>query len=139
MTTPPRWFVPLVAVALLWNLVGLFAVFSDMRLAPAAIAALPPDQQAIHAARPLWSIVASVVAVVAGTIGCIGLLMHRRWAVAALAASLAGVVLQDVGLFVIAGAARLGPVPVVMQAVVLLVAVGLLVLARRAAGRSWLA
>lgn len=139
MNKPPPWFAVLAVLALLWNLAGLFAVVADLKLSAAEIAALPLDQQALYRARPGWSVVASVVAVVGGTLGCIGLLLRRRWAVPALAASLVGVVVQDIGIFVVAGAASVaGPVPVVLQSVVFAIAVGLLLLARRAGARSWL-
>lgn len=139
MNKPPPWFAVLAVLALLWNLAGLFAVVADLKLSAAEIAALPLDQQALYRARPGWSVVASVVAVVGGTLGCIGLLLRRRWAVPALAASLVGVVVQDIGIFVVAGAASVaGPVPMVLQSVVFAIAVGLLLLARRAVARSWL-
>ena len=139
MNKPPPWFAVLAVLALLWNLAGLFAVVADLKLSAAEIAALPLDQQALYRARPGWSVVASVVAVVGGTLGCIGLLLRRRWAVPALAASLVGVLVQDIGIFVVAGAASVaGPVPVVLQSVVFAIAVGLLLLARRAGARSWL-
>jgi hypothetical protein len=127
------WFTVLAAVALLWNLAGLFAVVADLRLSAADIAALPAEQQALYAARPFWSVVASVVAVGGGTLGCLGLLLRRRWSLLLLYASLTGIVIQDVWIFLIAGAAKSGgPVPFVLQGVVLLVAIGLIALARRA-------
>ena len=47
---------------------------------------------------------------------------------------------QDIGLFLLIDGARLaGPTAVVMQSLVLLVGIGLVVLARRAAAKGWLA
>ncbi len=139
MSKPPFWFTLLAAVALLWNLVGLFAVVADLRLSASDIAALPAEQQALYAARPIWSIVASVVAVGGGTLGCLGLLLRKRWALTLFYLSLAGIVIQDVGIFLVAGAANSGnPVPIVLQGLVLVIAIGLVVLARRASERSWL-
>jgi hypothetical protein len=136
---PPLWFTLLAGLALLWNLAGLLAVVADLRLSAADIAALPAEQQAMYAARPLWSVVASVVAVAAGTLGCLALLLRRRWSLALLYLSLAGVLLQDIGIFLVAGAARTGnPVPLVLQSLVLVIAIGLIALARRATARSWL-
>jgi hypothetical protein len=140
VTKPPRWFTPLLVIALLWNLAGLLAVLADLRLTAADIATLPAEQQALYHARPAWSVVASVVAVAGGTLGCLGLLLRKRWALPLLYASLVGVVIQDVGIFLVAGAAKVAnPVPFVLQGVVLVVAVGLVALSRRAAERSWLA
>jgi hypothetical protein len=139
MKKPPLWFSLIVGVALLWNLAGLLAVVADIRLTAAAIAALPAQQQALYAARPFWSVIASVVAVGAGTLGCISLLIRKKWALILLFASLFGVVLQDIGIFLIAGAARVpNPVPFVLQGIVLLVALGLIALAHRATRNAWL-
>lgn len=140
MNRPPIWFFVVVVVALLWNAAGLMAVVADLRLSAADIAALPADQQALYAARPGWSVVGSVVAVVAGTLGCVLLLIRRRLAIAIFALSLAGLLVQDVGIFGVAGAAQGGQTaPLVLQGLVLVIAVGLLLLARHARSRSWLA
>lgn len=139
MNKPPIWFTVISVVALLWNLAGLFAVAADMRLSEAEIAALPQQQQALYAARPVWSVVASVVAVVGGTLGCVGLLFRKQWALWALYTSLIGVVIQDIGIFLIAGAASVqGAVPVILQSAVFIIGVVLVALARRAAAHAWL-
>lgn len=139
MNKPPIWFTVVAVLALLWNLLGLLAVLADLRLSAADIASLPPSQQAFHAALPLWSVVASVVAVVGGSLGCIGLLWRKSWAPWALYASLAGVIVQDIGLFAVAGAVSVhGWIPVILQSVVLVIALALLALARRAMARGWL-
>jgi hypothetical protein len=139
MNRPPVWFTVVVVVALLWNVLGLLAVLADLRLSAADIAALPAPQQALYNARPAWSVVASVVAVVGGTLGCLALLLRKRASLVLLYASLLGVVLQDVGIFVVAGAGRLAnPVAFVLQGLVLAISIGLVVLARHAAGKAWL-
>lgn len=136
---PPIWFVVVAVAALLWNTAGLVAVVADLRLSAADIAALAPDQQALYAARPGWSVIGSVVATVAGTLGCLLLLLRKRLAGLVFLLSLVGVVVQDVGLFVMAAAAKMSsPAPFMLQGVVLVVAVGLLFLARRAAAKRWL-
>jgi hypothetical protein len=139
MPKSPKWFIPLAVVALLWNLAGLAAVVADLRLTAADFDALPPPQQALYHARPMWSVVGSALAVVAGTLGCLGLLLRKRWALGVLYASLAGILCQDIGLIVVARAAgSLGVVPVVLQSVVLLIGIGLVLLARRAARLAWI-
>jgi hypothetical protein len=139
MNKPPLWFVVVTVVALLWNAAGLVAVVTDLRLSAADIAALPADQQALYAARPAWSVAASLLAVAAGTLGCLLLLLRKRWAALVFAISLVGVIVQDLGIFVVAGAGKSGsPVPFVLQGSVLLVAIALLLLARSANRKSWL-
>jgi hypothetical protein len=139
MPKPPKWFVPLAVVALLWNLAGLAAVLADLRLTEADIAALPPPQQALYHARPMWSVLGSVLAVAAGSLGSLGLVLRKRWALPVLYASLAGILCQDLGFFVVARVAGpIGAVPVVLQSVVLLIGIGLVLLARRAMRRKWI-
>jgi hypothetical protein len=140
MPRPPKWFVPVAVIALLWNLAGLAAVLADLRLTAADIDALPPAQQALYHARPMWSVVGSVLAVGAGSLGCLGLVVKKRWALSLLWASLAGILLQDLGLLVVSRVAgSIGTVAIVLQGVVLLIGIGLVLLARRACRLAWIA
>lgn len=126
-------------VALLWNLLGCFAFAMDLRLAPEDVARLPEAQQALYAARPGWAVIATAVAVIGGAFGCIGLLLGRKWAFILLLLSLIGILVQDYGLFVLVdGAALAGPVAVIMQALVLIIGIGLVALSWRGMARRWL-
>lgn len=139
MNKPPAWFYVIAGLALLWNVAGLLAVVADFRLSAADIAALTPEQQAMYAARPLWSVVGSVVAVAAGSLASLLLLLRKHWAIALFGISLVGVVIQDLGIFVVARAAKTGDMtPLVLQSLVLIIAVALLVFARRARANGWL-
>jgi len=139
MNAPPRWFTVVAIVALLWNLLGCAAFISDLRLTPADIAQLPEAHQALYAARPTWAVIATAIAVFGGVLGCIALLLRKKWALPVFVLSLIGIVVQDYGLFVLADAATLaGPVVVVLQGLVLVIAIGLIVLSRKAIARGWL-
>ena len=135
--TRPKWFMPVAIIALLWNLIGCAAYLMDVTLTPEAVAAMSPDQQALYAARPAWAVAAYAIAVWGGALGCVGLIMKKRWAKGALLASLMGLIGQDIGLF------GLSPVAIeasvyVLQGMVLAIAVLLLLLANRAAREGWL-
>lgn len=135
----PTWFRIVAVLALLWNLLGCLAFVSDLRLSPEDMARLPAAQQALYAARPGWAVAATAIAVFGGALGSIGLLLRRSWAFPAFALSLLGILMQDVGLFVLAdGASLAGPVAVAMQAVVLAVGIGLVLLSRKGIARGWL-
>jgi hypothetical protein len=138
MNPTPRWFVPVAIAALVWNLIGCFAYLSDVMLTPEDVAKMTADQQALRAARPSWSVAASAVGVWAGALGCLGLVLRRRWATPLLVASLAGVILQDVSLLALSGQAPVPALAFVLQGLVLAISIGLVVLARRAAARGWL-
>ena len=139
MNTSPTWLKVVVVLALLWNLLGCLAFFMDLRMSPEDVASLPEAQQALYAARPAWAVVATAVAVFGGVLGCIGLLLGRKWAFVVLLLSLIGIIVQDFGLFILAdGASLAGPVAVVMQAIVLVIGIALVALSRNGIARGWL-
>lgn len=139
MTATPRWLKPVGIVALIWNLIGCAAFIMDLRLTPEDIAKLSAAQQAMYAARPAWSVAATGIAVCAGALGCVGLIIGKRWAYPLLVLSLLGVVLQDISFFGMSAAmSQAGSTAVILQCVVLLVALALAVLASKATRSGWL-
>lgn len=133
----PKWFMPVAVVALLWNLMGCAAYLMDVTLTPEAVAALPPDQQALYAARPAWAVAVYAIAVWGGALGCVGLILRKRWATGAFLASLLGLIAQDIALFGMSPV-RIPATVYVLQGMVLLIAVLLLVLANRGTRNGWL-
>lgn len=139
MNTPPKWFKVVAVVAMLWNLLGCLAFASDLSLSPQDVAMLPESQQALYAARPAWAIAATGIAVFCGVLGCIGLLLRKKWAFPVLALSLIGILVQDFGLFVLVdGATLAGSFAVVMQAAVLAIGIFLVWLSRKGITQGWL-
>ena len=137
LTQTPRWYLPVAILALLWNLVGCLAYLSDVMMTPEDIAQLSAELQDIYATRTTWLVAATAIAVWAGATGCVGLIWRKRWATPLLIASLAGLIVQDFGLFVLTDAgARAGSVP--LQGMVLLIGIGLVMLARKASAQQWI-
>ncbi|MGH8042521.1 MAG: hypothetical protein ACREPN_10805 [Rudaea sp.] len=140
MTKAPKWFYIVAIVALLWNLIGCVAFVSDLNISPEELAKLPAAQQALYAARPGWAVAATGVAVLGGLIGCLGLLLSKKWAFVLLVLSLIGILVQDYGLFVLVdGATLAGSIAAILQAIVLAVGIALVLLSRKAIARGWLA
>lgn len=138
-STAPKWLTATAILALIWNALGCVAYLADVRTTPEEIAALPLAQQQLLASRPAWAVAGSAIAVWAGLLGSLGLLLRRRWAFPVFVASLIGVMVQDYALFVVARVTDvLGIVPLVLQALVLLIAVLLVMLARRGVAQGWL-
>lgn len=139
MTQTPKWYMPVTVLALLWNLIGCAAYLSDVMMTPEAVAQLPADQQALYAARPAWAVAAYAIAVWGGALGSLGLVLKKRWASLPLMASVAGLVVQDLALFVLSPAASsVSPVAYVLQGLVFLIALALVRLAGTASARGWL-
>jgi hypothetical protein len=100
----PRWLLWVSILLLLWNLTGLAAFVYQSEMSPKMIAALPPAQRDLWNAMPVWDWIAYAVAVNAGSIGAIGLLARKRWAVSLFALSIIAVIIQFSYPFLIARA-----------------------------------
>ena len=137
MEQAPKWFLPVAITALLWNLIGCAAYLGDVMLTPEDVAKLTAAQQAMYAARPAWSVGATAVAVWGGAAGCVGLIMRRGWAMPLFIASLAALVVQDASMFLMSGEAPVDTTAMILQGLVLLIAIGLVLLARMAAAKGW--
>jgi hypothetical protein len=137
MNARPKWYLPVSILALLWNLMGCAAYLSDVMLTAEDIAAMDAIQQALYNSRPAWAVAATAVAVWGGAAGCVGLILRKRWSAVLLELSLAGVIVQDIGLFILSGV-NPGTFVMLMQGLVLLIAIGLVVLSRKAIANHWL-
>lgn len=139
MTTTPKWYLPVAITALLWNLLGCAAYLADVTLTPEDIAAMGEAQRALYEARTAWAVSGTAVAVWGGALGCVGLIVRKRWATPVLVVSLAGLVVQDVGLSLMMDEVmRSGSAALALQGSVLLIAVGLVFLARKATKEGWI-
>jgi hypothetical protein len=137
----PNWFWIVAFVALLWNLLGLAMFALHWSMGPEELAALPEGQRRMLEDVPAWAWVSYAVAVVAGTLASIVLLLRRRLAVALFWISLAGVLLLQVvwTMFLSGAPAILGASSLAMPILVAVIAVLLVLFSRHAARRGWIA
>ena len=139
MTTAPKWLTVVGVIALLWNLMGVAAIGADIFMPDMMMAGLTSTQRELAAMTPRWAQVGSMIAVGMGTLGAIGLIMRRAWAVPVFILSLAGVIVQDVWLFALSNTVdAYGNSIIAFQAGVMGIAILLIWLARGARGRGWL-
>ena len=94
----PGWFWLVAVAALLFELVGCYALYLQLTTDAAA---LPVDQRALYEATPLWIEVAYALAVAAGLVGAIALLQRRRFAKGALLLSLVAITIQFGGVMLV--------------------------------------
>ncbi len=136
---PPLWFWAVSAAMLLWNGLGAMAYVADATMTADALNALPEAERVLRASRPAWTTAAFAVAVFAGVVGCLLLLVRSRWASPVLVLSLLGVAVQMTHAFLIANSYEVyGPVGLIMPALVLTFSLLLVWFARRARARGWL-
>ncbi len=85
------WFLPVAALALVWNLMGVVAYLSQMTM---DLSVLEDAQRAFYESIPAWATAAFAIAVFAGVAGSVGLLLKKRWAIRVLVISCIGIVVQ---------------------------------------------
>lgn len=136
----PAWFRIAAVAALLWNLLGVAMFAMHFTMSPEGLAALPAEQQSLYAAMPDWTWVAYGVAVIAGALGSLMLVLQRRVATWLLLVSLVAVVAQFAWqAFLSEAVALLGPVEALgLPLFILAVAALVYWFARRADARGWL-
>lgn len=135
----PVWFWVLAVLAVLWNAMGVFAYVSDVTLSPDAIAALPQAQQDLRASTPSWVTGAYAIAVTAGLLAALCLLLRKGWAVPLFVGSLAAVVMQmGYVIFVLNAPAVLGAPAVIFPVVVILLGALQLWFSTSAKARGWI-
>ena len=78
------------AVGLVFNLMGCFNFISQLNAE--MVAAMPDSYQVLIETRPAWATAAFAVAVFGGALGCVLLLLRKRYAIQVLGLSLAGAV-----------------------------------------------
>ncbi|HYI42162.1 MAG TPA: hypothetical protein VD768_00860 [Sphingomicrobium sp.] len=132
----PGWFKAAALAALVWELFGCTMYILHIT---ADRAGLPPEQAAMWAATPAWSIGAYAVAVWIGLLGAILLMMRRRLAEPLLLVSLIAVVVQFSAQFVVPELRAVTPQSALAVPIVIIVAcIAIWLLARRAKREGWL-
>ena len=125
-TPMTHWLVG--GAALIWNLFGVVIFAMTISATPAQLEAqYNVAEIEFLQSIPVWATSANAIAVTAGAIASILLLLRRSLALPLFALSLAALLIQDLHSFVLADVvAVFGMVPVYIQGTVLVVAVALL-------------
>ena len=136
---PPRSFYIIGIAALIWNLIGVMTYVMQVTMNDAAMAALPEDQQAFIQNSPIWVTAAYAIAVNAGALGCILLLVRQSWAYLVLVVSFAGIVIQNLYGYVMGGAVGVyGAAGVGLSITVILIGAYLIAYSKGAMNKGWL-
>ncbi|MBT8300192.1 MAG: hypothetical protein KJO63_02560 [Maribacter sp.] len=137
---PPVWFWIVSAVALIWNLMGAMAYLTEAFITDEMKAAIPAEQLELMENTPAWATAAFAIAVWAGVLGCIGLLLRKKWARPVLLLSLLGILVQMSYAFFMTNAVEVYGTAqgVVMPFLLLGIGVGLVLFAKSAQNKGWI-
>lgn len=135
----PVWFQVVSVLAVLWNLFGLWSFYYHVTATTDVIATWPEVQRQIEAVTPRWIFVPFAIATIGGTLGSLGLLLGRRWAVPALLLSLLAIIVQFGAYYLLTPTWSLTGMGGAMLPICIgLIGLGLWLLGRKAAARGWI-
>ena len=125
--------------ALVWNLVGLVFYYSHVTMTPEALEGFTDAQQEFFNSTPMWATSAYAIAVNAGVLASLFLLLRKAWAVPLFMLSLLGILVQDFNAFVLANGLEVwGSNGIILPAVVVVIGVALVMYSRTAKEKGWL-
>jgi len=125
--------------ALVWNLIGLVFYYSHVTMTPEALAGFTDAQQNFFNSTPTWATSAYAIAVNAGVLGSLFLLLRKFWAVPLFALSLLGILAQNAHAFLLANGLEVwGSSGIALPAIVIVIGVALLMYSRATKDKGWL-
>lgn len=91
---PPIWFWIVSVIALLWNAMGVDQYLGQAYKTERWLSTMSEEQLEIVSYFPVWLTAVFAIAVFAGALGSIGLLIRKKWAYPLFVVSLLAVFLQ---------------------------------------------
>lgn len=135
----PTWFKVVSIIALLWNLMGLFAFLFDLQTTPEQMEEYHPAMQDYYQNSPMWNWIAYGMAVVFGVLGSVMLVARKKLATSLYLLSLLGIVVQNFYGFLMSQVyQQMGGGAMVMPILVIVIGIYLFMLSRRATRAGWL-
>jgi len=143
MTTnnkPSTGFWIIAVIAFLWNAYGVYAYLFEAFLNEKTKALLPPEQVEFIENTPAWVTAAFAIAVFAGLLGCLLLLMRRKFATPIFLISLLAVLVRSVYLLLMSNAIEVygTALGIVLTATVIIVAIFLYMYSKKATAKGWM-
>ncbi|MFH6603817.1 hypothetical protein ACEZ3G_10045 [Maribacter algicola] len=136
---PPTWFWIVSVLALLWNLMGVGAYLADAFMSVEALGEMSQEMRELYEGRPAWATAAYAIAVWFGALGCIALLMRKKWAVPVFLISLIGIVGQQIYNFFLSNTFEVvGSGAMFLPIMVVVIGVALWLFARSSAAKNWI-
>ena len=136
---PPKWFWIVSVLALLWNIMGVMAYLKDAFMSVEDLEKLTQAERLLYESQPAWATAAFAIAVWGGTLGCIALLLRKKWARPVFLISLIGIVVQLVYAFFLSNSFEVyGPGAVAMPIIVALIGILLVFFSGKAQNKGWI-
>jgi len=127
-------------IALIWNVMGVMAYLGSVYQTEEMRAEYTAEQLAVMDGAPAWLTGVYALAVFSGLLGCLLLLLKRKWAIPVFGISLMMVLIQMIYAWVATDSiAAFGTVQgIVMPLMIIVIAIFLYFYSKGAAGKGWL-
>ena len=137
--SPPVWFWVISVVALLWYLMDTSAFLMRVLMTEEAIKAMPENQQALYRNTPLWVYIVFACEAFGGTLGCIAILLKKKWALPLFTISILGTLAQTSNIWFLTDAiSAMGALAIVMPLVAIIIAAAMILFTKVAITKDWL-
>lgn len=136
---PPMWFWIVSILALLWNLIGVISYLGQAFMTDDDLALLSEAERQLIETQPSWVTAAFAIAVWGGTLGCIFLLLRKKWAKPIFIISLIGVLAQFGYSLLLSDTMDVyGASAVIFPVIIIIVGILLLFFANSSIHKKWL-
>lgn len=137
---PNSWFWIISIVALLWNLMGVWAYLMEAYQKEVMYEGYSEAQLGLMNNLPAWITGAFAMAVFAGAIGCLALILRKKWATPVLIISMLAVLSRTIYFFFFTNGTELfGTFEGTVMPIITIVIAGLLVIySKVSTERGWL-
>jgi len=131
------WIISL--IALIWNGLGVMAYLAQAYMTDEAKALLPEAEQALYNDVPAWATAAFAISVFGGLLGCLALLLRKKWATPLFIISFIGILVQlSYNLFMSGAMEVYGPGGMIMPIMVLVIGLFLIWYSKKSTANGWL-
>lgn len=139
-TKPPVWFWIVSIIALLWNGAGVNFYLQQAYNTESHQAMYTPEQLEMITNMPAWATGAFAIAVFGGLLGCIALLLKKKWARPVFLLSLIGILAHQIiyNLFMSGAMEEYGATAVIMPIITLIIGLYLLWFSKKGIANGWL-
>jgi len=121
-------------IAILWNLLGVMAYLGQVYTTPEMLSAMPKADQNYFNNMPAWVTGAFAIAVFAGFLASILLLLKKKISISLFAISLAAIIAQDIYSFFIQNYISVTSTRIFMPIIVLIISIFLLRFSKKSLG-----
>ncbi|MDH7445568.1 hypothetical protein [Aquimarina sp. 2201CG14-23] len=134
----PIWFWVIGIIALIWNIVGVLAYIGQAYMTEEVLNAMPEADQNFYNNLPAWVTAVFAIAVFSGVLGCIALLIKKKFALPLFIISLLTVLAQQVYNFFIQDFINLTGERLYMPIVIVVMAIFLVWFSKFSKSKSWI-